>query len=176
VTPSRRTFAGLLLGLGTALSGCGWEPLYANREAGPADAELRAIRVAPIAERVGQRLELALREAFNPTGVAAPEKYVLRVTLQVVRLDLGVQTQGLGTRGRLDIYANFTLSQSKSGAAITSGSSHAAESFDILANQYSNVVAEDDARVRAVDELRRDLVSRLTVVMQHRAAEAGPGA
>jgi LPS-assembly lipoprotein len=171
--PHRRTFVGLLLlGLGASLAGCGWEPLYADREAPQADADLRAIYVAPIPERIGQRLELALRESFNPSGIPTPQRYVLRVTLQVVRLDLGIQTQGLGTRGRLDVYANYTLTDGKSRAVINAGTSHAAESFDILANQYSNVVAEDDARVRAAEELRRDLVSRILIVMHHRAAEA----
>ncbi len=169
--PSRRTFIALPFGAASALAGCGWEPLYADREAGPADGELHAIRVAPIPERIGQRLELALRQTLNPGGVATPARYILHTTLQIVRLDLGVQSQGLGTRGKLEIYGNFTLSQLPGGASLFSGSSHVAESFDILANEYASVVAEDDARVRAVEELRRDIVSRLTVFMQRRAAE-----
>jgi LPS-assembly lipoprotein len=169
---------GLVLGLGlSGLSGCGWTPLYADPETGPADAELRAIRVDSIPERFGQRLALALRESLNPTGEATPQHYILRITLQVVRLDLGVQTQGLGTRGRLDAFANFTLSDNKSGAQLLAGSSHVAESFDILANEYSNVVAEDDANIRSIEELRRDLLSRLTLFLQRRVAEhaANPG-
>jgi LPS-assembly lipoprotein len=167
---SRRTFAALVsLGLAGGLTGCGWEPLYADREAAPADEQLRAIRVQPISERVGQRLALALRETLNPTGIATPPRYQLSTTLQVVRLDLGVQTQGLGTRGRLDIYANYYLSEIMGGAQIGYGTSHVAESFDILANGYSNVVAEEDARTRAVEELRRDIAARLTIMMQHRA-------
>ena len=49
--------------------------------------------------------------------------------------------------------------------------SHVAESFDILANEYANVVAENDARTRAVEELRRDIMIRLTLFLQRRAAE-----
>jgi LPS-assembly lipoprotein len=178
----RRTFfgwaLGMALGLGlSVLGGCGWAPLYADPETGPADEELRAIRVAPISERIGQRLELALRESLNPTGEPTPQRYLLRTTLQTVRLDLGIQKQGFGTRGRIDAYGYFFLNDSKSGASLLSGSSHVSESFDILANEYSNVVAEDDARTRAVEEMRRDIVSRLTVFLQRRAAEraAKPG-
>ena len=169
---------GLMLGLGLAgLAGCGWSPLYADPETGPADEELRAIRVAPIPERIGQRLALALRESLNPGGEQTPQRYILNTTLQTVRLDLGVQTQGLGTRGRLDGYANFVLRDSKAGTQLLAGSSHVAESFDILANNYSNIVAEDDARTRAVEEMRRDIVSRLTLFLQRRVAEraAQPG-
>src|SRR6266852_7291563 len=168
---ARRAIIGSALGLALALAGCGWAPLYADREAGPADEELRAVRVAPIAERIGQKLALALRESLNPGGGAAPQRYNLRITLRTARADLGVQTQGLGTRGRLDAFANFALSDSRSNADLLSGMSHVSESFDILANEYSNVVAEDDARSRAVEEMRRDIVSRLTVFLQRRVAE-----
>ena len=49
------------------LCGCGWEPLYADLQTGPASEELRAIKVQPIPERIGQRLEIALRNSLNPT-------------------------------------------------------------------------------------------------------------
>jgi hypothetical protein len=51
---------------------------------------------------------------------------------------------------------------------------HTSESFDILANNYASVVAEEDARIRAVEELRRDIVTRLTLFLQRRAAETKP--
>jgi hypothetical protein len=51
---------------------------------------------------------------------------------------------------------------------------HTAESFDIVANEYASVVAEEDARIRAVEELRRDIIARLTLFFQRRAAESGP--
>ncbi len=167
----RLTLLGSAFGAALALAGCGWEPLYADREAGPADADLRAISVAPIPERIGQRLELALRQTFNPGGLAMPARYILHTTLQTVRLDLGVQSQGLGTRGRLEVYGNFILNENAGGKQLLSGTSHVAESFDIVANEYASVVAEDDAQIRAVEELRRDIVDRLTAFMQRRAAE-----
>ena len=172
----RRAFlrwsAGALLGFALPpLAGCGWAPLYADPETGPADAELRAIHLAPIPERIGQKLAWALRQSFNPGGDPSPQRYLLRVTLQTVRSDLGVQVQGFGTRGRLDATASFFLSDIKSGAQLLSGAAHVAQSFDILANEYSDIVAEDDARTRAVEELRRDIINRLTVFMQRRAAQ-----
>src|SRR5216684_1463329 len=114
---SRRALLGLLLALGlSGLTGCGgWVPLYADFETGPADENLRAITVAPISERIGQKLALALREALNPTGMPTPQRYLLRTTLSTSRQDLGVQTQGLGTRGKLDAFATFTLSDSTTG-------------------------------------------------------------
>ena len=53
---------------GVAAVGCGWTPLYADTETDAASQELRAIKVDPIPERIGQRLEMALRNSLNPTG------------------------------------------------------------------------------------------------------------
>lgn len=169
----RRGVLGCAIAAALSLGGCGWTPMYADVATGPADADLRAIRVPPIAERIGQKLAIALRDSLNPTGEPMPQRYLLPVTLQVVRLDLGVLTQGIGTRGRLEVYATFTLSDSRTNISLLPlQTSHVTESFDILANEYSNIVAEDDARTRAVEELRRDIVARLTVFFQHRAAAA----
>ncbi len=48
--PRRRIRLGWALALAgmlpIALAGCGWTPLYADRETGPADEELRAVKVA----------------------------------------------------------------------------------------------------------------------------------
>jgi len=94
--------------------------------------------------------------------------------LQTVRSDLGVQTTGIGTRGKLDVHASYTLSDIRTGAQLFTNASHVAESFDIVANQYASLVAEDDARTRAVEELRRDMLTRLTLFLQRRVAEGQP--
>ncbi len=160
----------LALGL-SALAGCGWEPLYADREAGPAAEALRAIHVAPIPERIGQQLAQGLRRSFNPNGEATPQRYLLRTTLLISRSSLGVQSQGIGTLGRIDLTGNFVLTDIKSSAHLLAGSSHVAELFEVLANGYATVIGENDADARATEELRRDIVDRLTVFLQRRAAE-----
>lgn len=172
----RRAALGMLLALGLApLAGCGgWVPLYADPVSAPSDESLRAITVAPMSERIGQKLAWALRESLNPTGIPTPQRYVLRTTLKTARSDLGVQSFGLGSRGKLDVFADYTLADGKSNAALLTANSHVAESFDILANEYAAIVAEQDAGTRAVEELRRDIVSQLTIFMRHRAAAPTP--
>jgi len=172
---SRRVFlaSGVAVCL-ASLTGCGWAPLYADRATGPADRELAAIKVAPIPERIGQNLALQLRQWLNPKGEPVPSRYLLRTLLQTTRLDLGIISFGLGTRARFDVTATFALIDIASGAALFNATSHAAESFDIVANYYANVVAEEHARERAVEEIRRDMVTQLTAFLQRRAASAGP--
>jgi LPS-assembly lipoprotein len=172
--PGRRAFLALAAVLALPLPGCGWTPLYADPESGPASAELRAIQVLPISERIGQRLEMALRNSLNPTGDPTPYRYALRTTLGVALSDVGIQAQGTATLGRLDVYATFILVDNRNGSNLLTSSIHQQNSFALNPNQYSTVVGEEDARLRTVTELNREIVARLTLFMEHRVAQNPP--
>jgi LPS-assembly lipoprotein len=154
------------------LAGCGWEPLYADPQTGKASTALRAIKVLPIPERVGQMLETGLRQSFNPDEIPTKPHYNLSVTLTYVLQDLGIQSQGLGTRGEVQMSATYHLVDVTNNKELQTGSIHASDSFDIQANGYSTVVAQDDAKVRVVEEIRREMVARLTMFMQNKEPTA----
>jgi len=155
------------------LFGCGWEPLYGDIETEPVSAELRAIKVDPISERIGQRLAIALRNSLNPTGEPTTPRYQLSTTLTTYLSNLGIQSQGLATLGQLDAYATYKLVELKTGSVLLTNSVHVANSFDLNPNQYSTIVGEDDARNRCVSELDQEIVTRLAFFLQRRAAETG---
>ena len=137
-------------------------------------ADLRAIQVLPISERIGQRLEMALRNSLNPTGEPTKFLYALHTTLTVSLSALGIQSQGTATLGRIDVSASFVLVDNRKGSTLLSNSAHVQNSFALNPNQYSTVVGEDDARVRSVAELNQEIVTRLTLFMEHRAAQNAP--
>src|SRR6516164_4748904 len=153
------------------LCGCGWAPLYGDPETGSASEELRAIKVAPISERIGQRLEIALRNSLNPTGEPTTPRYRLSTTLAVTLGNLGIQSQGLGTLGQIDASATYRLIDLQTGGILLTYTVHVANSFDLNPNQYSTVVGENYAGVRSVVELDQEIVTRLTFFMQRRMAE-----
>ncbi len=169
-----RAWAALLaVGAPLVALGCGWEPLYGDIETGPASAELRAIKVDPISERIGQQLAIALRNSLNPTDEPTTPRYQLSTTLTTYLSNLGIQSQGLATLGQLDAYATYKLVDLKTGGILLNNTVHVANSFDLNPNQYSTIVAEDDARKRCVLELDQEIVTRLTLFLQQRAAEKG---
>lgn len=170
MTISRAVIA-LAAAVAQILSGCGWAPLYADIENGPASEELRAIKVDPIPERIGQRLEIALRNSLNPTGEPTPPRYRLNTTLAVTLGNLGIQSQGLATLGQLDATATIRLTDLQTGSTLLTNTVHVANSFDLNPNQYSTIVGEDDAGVRSVAELDQEIVTRLTLFMQRHIAE-----
>ena len=156
------------------LSGCGWQRLYADPQSGPASEDLRAIQVFPISERIGQQLEMALRNSLNPTGEPTKFLYALHTTLTVSLSALGIQSQGTATLGRIDVSASFVLVDNRKGSTLLTNSVHVQNSFELNANQYSTVVGEDDARVRSVAELNQEIVTRLSLFMENRAVQTPP--
>jgi LPS-assembly lipoprotein len=169
---ARRRLLAAALVLPATLAGCGWEPLYANHDSDVGSADLRAIQVARIPERVGQLLETALRNSFNPNSIETKPAYRLNVTLSRSVQDLAIQSQGLGTRGEVQLTASFSLIELATGKQLQSGTVHTSDSFDIQANGYSTVVAQDDASIRDVEEVRREIVARLTMFMQNKQRAA----
>jgi LPS-assembly lipoprotein len=169
---TRRLAAGAALAALLGLAGCGWQPLYADHDTAPADADLRAVQVAPIAERIGQRLELALRDRFNPDGIPTPKRYLLNTRLAVTESDLALQSEGLGTEGNVDVAATITLSDLKTHAALLTNQIHTIENFDIEPSGYATIVAREDARKRAEREIEREIVTRLTLFLQRQASTA----
>jgi hypothetical protein len=172
--PARRAALALTALLVLPLPGCGWERLYADPQSGPASAELRAIKVMPISERIGQRLEMALRSSLNPTGIPTPQRYTLRTTLVYSLSSLGIQSQGTATLGQIDVRSTSTLSENRTGQNLLTISLHEQNSFELNPNQYSTVVAEDDAGARTVAELNREIVLRLELFMERRIPEQAP--
>jgi LPS-assembly lipoprotein len=156
------------------LSGCGWAPLYADPQSGPASAELRAIHVDPIPERIGQRLELALRDALNPTGEPTKARYRLRTSLQFSLSNLGLISAGTSTLGRVDLVATYRLIDLPSGAVLLTNTVHSQNSFALNPNEYSTVVGEYDAAGRSVAEINEEIVTRLTLFLQSRVKAAKP--
>ena len=148
------------------LGGCGWEPLYAGGGTQLAVAGLRAIKVNPIPERPGQQLEMALRTAFNPGGESVKQRYVLNVTLEKSLYSTGIQSQGLGTRGEVHMTARYQLIDIDTKKVVQTGFVHSTDAFDIQANGYATVVAQDDATVRDIEEIRREIITRMTLYMQ----------
>ena len=153
-------------------AGCGWEPLYANRETSATAADLSTITVSPISDRIGQQLEFALRDSLNPSHETAKPLYTLVVTLSKSLYDSGIQSQGLGTRGDINLGATYQLVENATHKIVQTGSVHASDSFDIQANGYSTIVAQNDATTRDIEEVRREIVVRLTLFMQSKGAAA----
>jgi LPS-assembly lipoprotein len=104
---SRR--AALLLGLGGALAGCGFHPVYApSGDNGGSAAGLAEIEVRPINERPGQILREALLGRFR-TESGTPRHFELAVNFWITGEAQGILDFTQPTRIRLVGAANWSL-------------------------------------------------------------------
>jgi LPS-assembly lipoprotein len=147
------------------LGGCGFEPLYAERGK-RWDPALAAIKVGTIPDRLGQRLALSLREQLNPDGVSVQPRYLLSVGITVTRSDLGIRRNATSARSQLNITANFSLLDVKTGAPAYSNSSRAISDFNVLQDGYATLVAEEDAQDRALEQISNEIILKLSLFIR----------
>ena len=166
---SRRELArgGLAIAALSLLGGttaCGFQPLYSKQsnDASVA-ADLAAVRVDPLRDRVGQQMHNFLRDRLNPQGQPVSPSYRLQVELVETLSELGVRRDETATRANLRMQAKFSLLDVNSGAPLLTGRSTSTTSYDILENPFATTISEGDARERALQELADDIQTRLAV-------------
>jgi LPS-assembly lipoprotein len=144
--PGRR--AALLLSLGGALTGCGFQPVYMATNDGPgAAAGLAEIEVKPIYERPGQILRQALLGRFR-TESGTPRKFDLQVNFWISGEAQGVLNFTQPTRIRLVANSTWVLSgRDSKQTRLTDGADRLVDGFDLFDSQYfaldlSNEVAQ----------------------------------
>jgi LPS-assembly lipoprotein len=155
------------------LAGCGFRPLYGERANSPAATQyMAAVEIAPIPERIGQELQNHLRVRLNPRGMSANTKYRLQTSLREIRTDLAIRDDASATLANLQLIANYTLHDATSNDVLYKGQSRFTASYNLVRSQFANLVAEDDARSRAVEAISDDMRIRLGIYFD-RQAQAG---
>ena|SRR5689334_15566576 len=158
-----------LLLLMLPLAACGFHPLYGeSRRVADAPA-LAAIKVLPIADRIGQQLELSLREQFNPRGLSLEPRYNLSITLAIARADLGIQRDATATRGQVSVTASMVLADAKTAKVLYRGAVHSLSSFNVVNDAFSAQVAQDDSDTRAMRDLADEIHTRVAIFLQEHA-------
>lgn len=156
------------------LAGCGFEPLHGQNTASSADA-LEAVRINVIADRVGQQLRNRLLQLMQPRANDTRPAWNLRVELNESISTVLVEESSFGTRGDLKMTAIYRLVPVTGNmAAARNGRSFSVASFNIRDAdlEYANLIAERDAREKAV-RLLADDIKRQVALWLRQADNAG---
>lgn len=171
---ARRALLALAAAALLAGSGCGFEPINAQRsQASP--AALAQIEIAPIKDRIGQMLRNELLTAFRPRG-GNGTRYVLTVSLIESLQDLGVRKDTVATRANLTLIATFAISPVGGGEPLTGGTVRSINSYNILTSDFATLSARADARERAVRELSQRIKERASIWLHQTGGNAVPRA
>jgi LPS-assembly lipoprotein len=162
--------ATLLVALGLLAASCGFEPVYGERRGAAVRAELESVRVALIANHSGQLLRRYMLERIHSGDQEASARYELEVKLIETKQFYGVQIDQTATYSRLVLTGAYTLRDIKSQQSVLSGTTSSISSYNIAADPFNSIVAENDARERAVHGLGDDLIARIALFLRKSTA------
>ncbi len=146
------------------LAGCGFQPLH-GQQSGASSARLAEVRVAPIADRVGQKLHNLLLDKLNPRGSPSAARYVLRIKLNESLQKLGVRKDDVATRANLVMRATFVLVRAEDDLSLFSASAVSINSYNILRSEFASLSAENDARARAVSQISDEIKTQIGIFL-----------
>ena len=173
---ARVTRTGCVAGAVLSLAGC-LQPMYGNFAAGGPEvqADLQAIAIEPIGDRIGHYLGDDLIFDLNGTGSHPPPRYRLFVTLnEAVQTPIIDTVSGISTSGTLVVNAAYRLETFDTGLLVTKGTAFVFKSYDRTSQRFADVRAARDAEIRDAkqlsDLLRIRLAAALTARHQDQAA------
>ena len=153
LTPRR--MAGLLsLALALVLSSCTVGPLYAPGPGGETvRADLAAISILPVDNRVGQVIRNELQFAFTGGGAPAPVVvYELSLSATTGGGGFNVTAPGNEASSGVSVTARYTLMVIATGEIIVNGTVRTETRYTRSNQAFANLRAEEDAQERAARE------------------------
>ena len=156
----------LLLGLALPLGGC-LQPLYGGSGGAELQADLAAIAIDPIPDRLGHYLGDELIYALNGTGSQVTPRYRLTITVaEHVQTPLVDTVTAQATSATVVVDANYKLTHSEGGAPITEGTAFNAAIYDRTINRFADTRAARDAEIRDAQELADQIRTRLAIALR----------
>ena len=165
-----RVFAAVfVLALAAPLAGC-IQPLYGpNLEGTSNAAELRAVEVDEIPERIGHYVRNELIYGFNGTGAQVTPRYRLKVKLsERVQTPIYNTTTSFSTSATVVVDANYSLMTLPDNVEIAKGVAQALASYDRFTARFTNIRAARDAELRDAKVIADSIRTRIAIDMATR--------
>ena len=115
---------------------------------------------------------VGLRSRSHGSDQLPPALYQLEVSVIETRQNYGIQRDLTATYARLVLTGYYTLRELKTQQPVLSGSINAYSSYNVASDPFNTVIAETDARERAVHTLGDDLIIRVVFYLRNPAAAA----
>lgn len=157
---------GLVVAVFSLLSGCGFTPVYSGASGAKVKFDLSSVSIEPIKDRIGQRLRNHLIDIINPAGRPSKAEYSLSIDLKESKQTLAVQKTEIATRANLSFTARFGLTRRGQSDTLLNGQSTSVTSYNILSSEFATLVAERNARDRAVRELSIEIANQLAIFLR----------
>ena len=153
------------LALALSLGGC-FQPLYSEAAHPGLVADLQAIEVAPIKDRIGHYLGDDLISSLNGTGSTPIAKYRLTVTLTQKTQTPTIESQiNAADAATVVGTAKFSLVQIEPEKVVFQGVATTAAVYDRTLQGFANLRAERDAEIRIARALADEISLRVAAAL-----------
>jgi LPS-assembly lipoprotein len=144
-------------GLATALSGCGFHPLYAPGAS--QSAAMQAVYVDIIPNRAGQLLRQALQQRLEGSDDGVAKRYTLGVQFSEAAETLGIQPDNSFTRLRDVGRANWALYPlGNPTAPLVKGNVRSVDGYNVIDEQYFYLDLSEEATQRRLAQALADQI------------------
>ena len=161
-----------IFGVVFILSGCGFEPLYVQRDktgswyfGGKTDvsiaSEMANIKIEPIANRFGQMMRNMLLDSLTPKGAPKNPKYRLKVKLQSRSIVQQAMRRDITATNERVAYKVVYKLFGENNKYLLSGNSVAYVSYDIMDNPFSTTMAQKKTEADAAKIIAEDIALRI---------------
>ena len=151
--------------LGLSVTACGFQPLYGTGETTKRSVVFSDIQIAPIKDQIGHILRNELILRLHANDRARVPHYRLTVELNESTSSLAVRKSALATRANLIMSGAFRLFVVATGADVFTGTSRTTVSYNIFDSEFATLMAEKNARERALRSMSEDIRVRLGVIL-----------
>ncbi|MEG9883190.1 MAG: hypothetical protein V6Z86_00965 [Hyphomicrobiales bacterium] len=151
------------LGLGSALAGCGFHPVYETREDGSSLARTLAdVAVEQQDDRTGQRVRNALLSIIAPVSMAGKPRYTLNLETKSKNETLIVNEDTMIARQAYRLTATFALIEFQTGRTVYFGRAVSRVSYDRVGSEFANIQSGVNAEEQAAREIAQDIALQIT--------------
>ena len=158
-----RIFGAFLLAL--SVSGC-FQPLYGEAAHPGLTADLQAIAIEPIPDRIGHYLGDDLSANLNGTGSNPTPKYRLKIIISQSSVTPTISSQlEVANAATVTAIATFTLTRAGVGETLFTSQANSAAVYDRTADRFANLRAQRDAEIRLAKSLADEIELRLAAFL-----------
>lgn len=155
-----------------ALAACGFHPLYGKLNGKPgAASHFTQVYVPPIElENAGYEVRNDLLDLTQAKSQPAGTLYDFRIVLRDRNQDIAVQNTQVGavkeveiTRYNYTLIANYQLVDRKTQKVLAKGTESSLSAYDVVANPYATLTAQQDAQAHTARDIAQRLQLRLAL-------------
>lgn len=149
------------------LSACGFSPVY-NSETGVESVSVKQafsyVDVAPIPDKVGVDLRNELLDILHVNAAQAVPHFTLLVKTPSEQIkQTGIDRDATTTREQLRLKTNAKLVSKDTGRILFDRDFISLTNYNILPSEYSTIIAQEDARDRAMRQIADDIKTHLAL-------------